>query len=68
MPPYRFFYRADGGTVWIVGVGHSAELPELAGRLSSLPASCCDQSFSTMITTYFTLRNSTGSLIRSFDF
>lgn len=25
--PYRFFYRAEGRFVWIVGVWHSAQLP-----------------------------------------
>jgi len=26
--PYRFFYRMKGDIVWIVGVWHSAQLPE----------------------------------------
>ena len=26
--PYRFFYRVKGDIVWIVGVWHSAQLPE----------------------------------------
>lgn len=26
--PYRFFYRVDGKTVWIVAVWHSAQRPE----------------------------------------
>ena len=26
--PYRFFYRRDGDTVWIVGVWHGAQLPD----------------------------------------
>lgn len=26
--PYRFFYRVDGKTVWIVAVWHSAQAPE----------------------------------------
>lgn len=26
--PYRFFYRAEGNTVWIVAVWHGAQLPE----------------------------------------
>ena len=26
--PYRFFYRLEGATVWIVAVWHSAQLPE----------------------------------------
>ncbi len=25
--PYRFFYRTEGTTVWIVAVWHSAQLP-----------------------------------------
>ena len=24
--PYRFFYRAEGTTVWVVGVWHSAQM------------------------------------------
>lgn len=28
VPPYRFFYRTKGNTVWIVGVWHSAQLPK----------------------------------------
>lgn len=28
VPPYRFFYRVDGSTVWIVAVWHSAQLPD----------------------------------------
>lgn len=27
VPPYRFFYRVQGETVWIVGVWHGAQLP-----------------------------------------
>ena len=27
VPPYRFFYRAVGETVWIVAVWHGAQLP-----------------------------------------
>ena len=27
VPPYRFFYRALGETVWIVAVWHGAQLP-----------------------------------------
>ena len=27
VPPYRFFYRVKGKTVWVVGVWHSAQLP-----------------------------------------
>ena len=26
--PFRFFYRVKGDIVWIVGVWHSAQLPE----------------------------------------
>ena len=26
--PYRFFYRVEGETVWIVAVWHGAQLPE----------------------------------------
>jgi toxin ParE1/3/4 len=25
--PYRFFYRPDGDTIWVVAVWHSAQLP-----------------------------------------
>jgi len=25
--PYRFFYRIEGKTVWVVGVWHGAQLP-----------------------------------------
>lgn len=25
--PYRFFYRREGNTVWMVGVWHGAQLP-----------------------------------------
>jgi toxin ParE1/3/4 len=28
VPPYRFFYRVKGKTIWVVGVWHSAQLPE----------------------------------------
>jgi toxin ParE1/3/4 len=27
--PYRFFYRLEGGTVWIVAVWHGARIPEI---------------------------------------
>ncbi|MBI4013899.1 MAG: type II toxin-antitoxin system RelE/ParE family toxin [Candidatus Rokubacteria bacterium] len=27
IPPYRFFYRVDGKTVWIVAMWHGAQLP-----------------------------------------
>jgi len=27
VPPYRFFYRVLGKTVWVVAVWHSAQLP-----------------------------------------
>lgn len=29
--PFRFFYRVAGGTVWIVAVWHSAQLPQDPG-------------------------------------
>ena len=32
IPPYRFFYRVAGKTVWIVGVWHSAQLPRGFGH------------------------------------
>ena len=28
IPPYRFFYRLKGDTVWIVAVWHGAQLPK----------------------------------------
>ncbi len=28
VPPYRFFYRVEGKTVWVVGVWHGAQLPK----------------------------------------
>jgi len=28
VPPYRFFYRVEDRTVWIVAVWHSAQLPD----------------------------------------
>ena len=28
IPPYRFFYRVEKPTVWIVAVWHGAQLPE----------------------------------------
>lgn len=28
LPPYRFFYRTEGQTVWVVAVWHGAQLPE----------------------------------------
>jgi plasmid stabilization system protein ParE len=28
VPPYRFFYRVVGDTVWITAVWHSRQLPE----------------------------------------
>jgi len=27
VPPYRFFYRLDGDTIWIVAVWHGAQIP-----------------------------------------
>ena len=32
VPPYRFFYRVAGKTVWIVAVWHSAQLPRGLGH------------------------------------
>ncbi len=32
LPPYRFFYRVAGKTVWIVAVWHSAQLPKGFGH------------------------------------
>jgi toxin ParE1/3/4 len=29
--PYRFFYRVQGETIWIVAVWHGAQLPEPPG-------------------------------------
>jgi toxin ParE1/3/4 len=31
VPPYRFFYRSKGETVWIVAVWHGAQLPDEPG-------------------------------------
>lgn len=31
LPPYRYFYRREGKTVWIVAVWHDAQLPEPPG-------------------------------------
>ncbi|MBI2919915.1 MAG: type II toxin-antitoxin system RelE/ParE family toxin [Planctomycetes bacterium] len=31
VPPYRFFYRVEGTTVWIMAVWHSAQLPGKPG-------------------------------------
>ena len=28
VPPYRFFYRIQGETVWIVAVWHGSQIPE----------------------------------------
>jgi len=28
VPPYRFFYRTEGKTVWVVAVWHGAQLPD----------------------------------------
>jgi len=28
VPPYRFFYRVKGRTIWIVAVWHSAQKPD----------------------------------------
>jgi len=47
----------------------AAERPDVEGpRMMSRPAVRLGHAFSTMTTTYFTLRNSMGSLITSFDF
>jgi plasmid stabilization system protein ParE len=27
VPPYRFFYRREGSTIWVVACGHGAQLP-----------------------------------------
>jgi len=27
VPPYRFFYRVEGKTVWVVAVWHGAQIP-----------------------------------------
>jgi toxin ParE1/3/4 len=32
LPPYRFFYRAEAQTVWIVAVWHGAQLPQEPGE------------------------------------
>lgn len=31
VPPYRFFYRVKGGTIWVVGVWHGAQIAEEPG-------------------------------------
>jgi toxin ParE1/3/4 len=31
-PPYRFFYRIQGKTVWIVSVLHGARIPQAPGE------------------------------------
>ena len=28
VPPYRFFYRLEGETIWIAAVWHGAQLPQ----------------------------------------
>ena len=28
VPPYRFFYRTEGQTLWVVAVWHGAQLPK----------------------------------------
>lgn len=30
--PYRFFYRVQGATVWVVAVWHGAQIPKSPGR------------------------------------
>ena len=32
VPPYRFFYRVKGKTIWIVGTWHTAQLPDEPGK------------------------------------
>ncbi|MDO8963722.1 MAG: type II toxin-antitoxin system RelE/ParE family toxin [Coriobacteriia bacterium] len=32
VPPYRFFHRVVDDTVWIVGVWHARQLPEVPGE------------------------------------
>ncbi|MDP2158605.1 MAG: type II toxin-antitoxin system RelE/ParE family toxin [Nitrospirota bacterium] len=32
VPPYRFFYRLKGKTVWIVACYHSAQIPEMPAK------------------------------------
>lgn len=32
VPPYRFFYRVKGKTIWIVGTWHTAQLPDEPGE------------------------------------
>jgi len=32
VPPYRFFYRIKGKTVWIVACYHSAQIPETPAK------------------------------------
>ena len=32
VPPYRFFYRVIGKTVWIVAVWRSAQMPDGGGH------------------------------------
>jgi plasmid stabilization system protein ParE len=31
VPPYRFFYRIEDDTIWIVAVWHGAQLPDEPG-------------------------------------
>jgi len=28
-PPYRFFYRVEKKTIWVIAVWHSAQIPEV---------------------------------------
>lgn len=37
IPPYRFFYRIEGDTVWIAAVWHGAQLPEEPRRTPDVP-------------------------------
>jgi plasmid stabilization system protein ParE len=32
VPPYRFFYRIEEKTIWVVAVWHGAQLPEEASQ------------------------------------
>ena len=37
--PYRFFYRREGTTIWVVAVWHGAQLPDGPTRKVRRPAS-----------------------------
>ena len=34
--PYRFFYRVKGKVVWIVGVWHGAQIPNVPGDVEGI--------------------------------